>query len=320
MSHTKLSSSDFLSSTISRLFKHSSHYFVGSALSLLPRFISFPIFTRVLPTADYGILSLLMVTLALSVAVGKLGFQHSAVRFYSDYNRTKPGIIGEFLPTLLIGSVVFSSFVAIIYVIILHLGIIPRSIFPENTLYLFIFISLLIPIRCTIDVCANIFRAEQRTKLYNSFTVTMTYVVLALQMFFLFHVITGLYGIFFGMLLSNILGLLFLFLLFYRSSFISLRYFSVTFLKEVLLFGMPMIFVEIGHTLLNGGDRYLIQYYLGPVSLGIYSAGYNVTTYVVDSVVLPFRTACTPIYLDIWSSRGDRATKDFCPLVYAIFS
>ena len=47
-------------------------------------FISFPVFTRILPVAEYGVLNLVTRTLLMVVVITKLGIQHSVVRFYEE--------------------------------------------------------------------------------------------------------------------------------------------------------------------------------------------------------------------------------------------
>lgn len=300
-----------MESIISKFFKQSSHYFSGNALAFIAHFISFPILTRALSTGDYGTMNLLMVTLTLSTAIGKLGLQHSAIRFYSESKEKDVNQLSKYYSTLFFSPILFGIVIALIAVVSFKMKFIPERFVDSSMLSLFVLVSMLVPIRGTLETSMQFLRAEQNTKLFNYFSVALRYGILCLTIFFLFYIVKGLYGFFFGMLLANAIGLIVIYSIIRNSNKLHIKYFSTFFLKECLLFGLPMVFVEIGHTLLSIGDRYLIQYFIGSTALGIYSAGYNLSTYVSEMLVTPFNAASTPLYLSIWSEQGKEATKIF---------
>jgi len=278
---------------------------------MVPRLVSFPILTRALSTGDYGTLSLLMLCLTLTTAIGKLGLQHSAVRFYSEAKKeTGPGE-RQFYSTIFITPLLVGGALAVFLALSLSTDFVVSNWLEASSVGLFTFTCLLIPIRSVLQCSMQIIRAEQRTKLYNVFGIILTYVIMIVSVFLLFYVVKGIKGYVTGMLIGNGVGLLFVFFAIGGRNRIRMKYFSSAFLKEGLYYGLPMVFVELEHTVLSMGDRFLIQYYLGSAALGVYSVGYNLTGYVGDSVVLPFRAASAPIMFDIWSSQGAEETKAF---------
>ena len=78
-------------SGLGKLLMHLKNYSLGSILVTGAGLISFPIFTRLLSTDEYGLLSLIAVTITFLVAIGKLGLQNPIVRFYSDAESEKDG-------------------------------------------------------------------------------------------------------------------------------------------------------------------------------------------------------------------------------------
>jgi len=69
---------------LSRLAAHFSRYSLASLLVTLASIVSFPFLTRIFPVADYGMMSLIGVLVTATAAVGKLGLQQAALRFYSE--------------------------------------------------------------------------------------------------------------------------------------------------------------------------------------------------------------------------------------------
>jgi O-antigen/teichoic acid export membrane protein len=191
------------------------------------------------------------------------------------------------------------------------MGFFPESIINFNMIGIFTLIAFLIPIRALLGLFTQFLRVEQRTKLLNSFNVAFRYVTMTLSLFLLIYFIKGLHGFIFGMILSNILGIAVLYWIISGNFNFTFTAFSPHLLRECIIFGLPLVFTEFGHTLLNLGDRYLIQYYLGLELLGVYSAGYNLTGYIGEAFVFAFRSSATPIYLRIWENDGEKKTNIF---------
>ena len=68
------------SSALKTLAVQASHYSVASLFCVIAGLVTFPLLTRVFPVADYGIMNLVAATLTVSVALGKVGVQHSILR------------------------------------------------------------------------------------------------------------------------------------------------------------------------------------------------------------------------------------------------
>ena len=63
------------------------HYFAGNGLGVLSGLISYPLLTRLLDPAQYGLMGLVSSTLLFSVAMGKIGIGSAGVRFYTQATR-----------------------------------------------------------------------------------------------------------------------------------------------------------------------------------------------------------------------------------------
>jgi hypothetical protein len=71
-----------LGNEFNALFQHSGYYLAGMLGSMAIGLLSFPIFTRALSTAEYGVMDLGQRILLLLTILSKVGLQNAALRFY----------------------------------------------------------------------------------------------------------------------------------------------------------------------------------------------------------------------------------------------
>lgn len=302
-------------SEIKTLMHQSSHYFAGQILIMAAGFISFPILTRIFSVGDYGILGIMTTTVLIATAVAKLGLPGWIVQFYAEFKLNKR--LDSFQSTILISSVVCAATAAILFYL---LGQLFRSkIFEKNIVNLIPIVSMIIFTTCTSDILTSFLRAEQRTKLYNLVAIIRRYGTLTLGIFLAVFIIRGLYGFYFGQVLTGIVVLSFLIFISAKRQKISVRHFSTGVFRDSIRFGLPMVGGEMGHLILNYADRYLVQLYLGSISLGLYTAGYNLSTYVTEMFMYPINYAMTPICMNILVKKGEEETRKFFTSAFRYF-
>ena len=302
-------------SEIKTLLSQSSHYFAGQVIVMISGFISFPILTRIFSVGDYGILGLVTTTIFIATAIGKFGLVSSIIRFYAQFKSDKR--LGTFHTTMFIGSVGCAATIAILFYIVSRFF--QGKVFDEKTVGLMPIVSILIFMTCTIDILTSFLRAAQRTKLYNFVALVRRYGSLLVSIFFILFVVKGIYGFYFGHALWGAVILSFLIYISVKGKRVSDLTFSSKLLGNSIKFGFPLIWAELGYLILNYVDRYLVQMYLGGVSLGIYVAGYNLATYVTEIIMYPINFAMAPIYMDILVNRGEERTKEFFEKTFRYF-
>jgi len=302
-------------SALKTLLKQSSHYFGGRIFIMAAALVSFPILTRIFSVAEYGIMNLIVTTIYVIIAITKLGFPNAIVRFYEEYKAK--GQLTGYYSTVFTGSLVAAATVTVLF--ILSIQLLPRTIIKNSTANLLSFAAILIFTRCMVDILTSFLRAEQRTKLYNILGIIRSYGSLAFSIFLVFFLVKGLYGFFVGQIIASIIMLFIMLIIFRERIKISLSCFSLVDLKQSIKFGFPLIWAEIGHLLLNYADRYLIQLYLGATPLGLYTAGYNLTTHITEAIIYPINYAMTPIYMNILVNKGEQQTKEFFTKLFTYF-
>jgi len=100
-------------------------------------------------------------------------------------------------------------------------------------------------------------------------------------------------------------------LLLFRRGVVKLSEFDRKLFWVALMFGFPMVGYEAAGFILDSGDRILLQHYLGLQAVGYYSAGYNMTSYISDSLIYSVSLALFPIYMRLWVNEGRAPTQAF---------
>jgi len=293
---------------VKTLARQSSHYLVGQVAMMALGFASFPVFTRVLSLADYGTIDLLQRLVLLGTALGKLGVQNAVIRFYEAQAKgegedglrrhVSSAIVGTTLSGLLVGAVL-----SLIFFYSSPAG-------PANYV-MAMFAGLLALLRIQQAIFLNVLRVEERTKLYTITTVgTRLFTLVAIfGLFFLRG--KGLETYFAGTVAVEAVAILALAAWLMRRGLLGWAGMDWTMFKSMVAFGAPLIAFETLTVMMDAGDRFLIRYFLGAESLGLYTAAFALCLYIHDLMMAPLNMALTPLYLRIWQNDGAERTSVF---------
>jgi len=297
-----------------RLLRHTSNYSIGTLLITLASIISFPIFTRTFTVAEYGVLGLVNVTLGFLVGVGKLGLQHSVIRFYAEIEGGKRASNKvEFFSTVLFSMLGIGTVIALLSALLFL--VLPNAWWSHTgAQYLVALAAPLILIRVVDSAMLNLLRAEQKSGLYSLFTVVRKYLGLGLVLLVLFFIARNLYGFFIGTIVSEALAVAFIVAYYARRHVFDVKRVSKPLFVAMLTFGLPLLASELSTLLLSMGGRYIINYQLGPQPLGSYSAAYNFSEYLQGVLTASFAQAVVPMYLRQWEQQGRDKTVAFLQL------
>lgn len=300
---------------ITKAFRHSSFYFISHILVVMGGFISMPLFTRMLTVTEYGLYTSIGVTLYFLLAFSKLGIQQAALRFYSDYKGDKSSKnISTYFSTMILGVAILNIPVNFTVLVISYFVLYRH----EATLSFLIFslIFVIVVMDSIHSVMMQILIAQEKSISYSVISIIKRYGYIVLAFIFSLFFTNKLYGIYWGCLISNGILFLYLFLRWTLQRKISLWNISLSLLKESIKYGFPLIFLEISTIILCMGDRYIIQYYMGVESVGIYSVGYTIADMCQSILAFPLRLAVIPIYLRIWNEEGAEKTKHFLSQIF----
>ncbi len=296
---------------LARLFQHTSNYSIGSVLVMLASIISFPILTRVFSVAEYGTMALVTSTILLLVGVGKLGLQHSVVRYYSEVEAgTRGNTATQFFSTVLFGMITVGLIVTLLSIV--GISLVPTGWLSNGkTKYLIILASPLIFIRVVDSAMINMLRAQQRSGIYSTYLTVRKYLGLGLIFFVLFYVSRTLEAFFISSMAGELIALSVIIFYYARQRIFDVRQFNGPLFVSMLVFGLPLLASEISMLLLNMGGRYIINYQLGPEPLGAFSAAFNFSDYLQGVLTASFAQAVVPMYFRMWEQQGREKTIEF---------
>jgi O-antigen/teichoic acid export membrane protein len=302
-------------SPLKRLLVQASHYGLTSLFTMVAGLITFPVLTRVFSVADYGAMNLVAATLLVSVAAGKMGVQHSILRYHSEIDAGKSRFtLGQLFSTTFFGMSM--SALVVMLGLVLFTQLAPARWLGDARLRpLFAIASVLVIVQVLESALINFLRAEQRTASLMKYQITKKYLGLGFVLVSVLLISRTLTSFYSANLLSEGVALLILALWMFRHSARprpKLAEFSRPLYLELLAFGIPMMIgYEMSGIILAVGDRYIIAGLIGEVPLGLYGAAYNLCQYVQALVIASLGQAIMPIYMQMWDQKGVAETSAF---------
>jgi O-antigen/teichoic acid export membrane protein len=301
-----------------RLLFQSSHYLTALVVNLALGFVSFPIFTRAFSVADYGVIDLVQKILLLLAAFAKLGQQNSALRFYDSSSFSQdPAKARQYYSTLYLGVAALS--IVVILGFAAASPLLPASLIPPSLAGILGFTCALIALRALQSIIWAFLRIEERTVLLNVANVVLrgaSIVAVIVLLPILGASVRTYYAGTVGVELLLIGGLTIPLIV--RGK-LRLGSFDLSLFRTALLFGAPLVIQELAGVILDSGDRFLVQIYLGANPLGFFSVASGLAGYVNTLMMMPLSLAILPIYMRLWNSEGAEKTIHFLSISLDFF-
>jgi O-antigen/teichoic acid export membrane protein len=292
-------------------FRHAWRYSLGGVLGTVASLISFPVLTRLLSVEDYGLMSTVAVALAIVVALGKLGLQKAAVRFYAAASASKlPQDVIRFCGTLVWGMLAIGAVATIVW--LLMLLAVPASWLGEPGMRMLLLLSApLVWVRVGDSAYTNLLYAQEHSGLLTIYNVGKRYAVLLIVIGALLVWAPNARVFFLASLAAEAMALAAIAIAVAQRVSFRPSDVSLPLLRAMVAFGTPMVGAELAWLLLSMGDRYVIHHLLGAASVGVYSASYNMCDVVKLATLAALSAAAVPAYMRTWEENGREATERF---------
>jgi O-antigen/teichoic acid export membrane protein len=263
--------------------------FIGTAqvLTSLGTFFLLPIITKTLGTYDYGLWAQINITVSLISPLALMGISMGFVRFL--YSETEKKIIREAVYSILF----FVTLSGLLASFLLYTLAEPLATFgfkdPAAT-YLIKAGSLLILLNVIESVSLIYFRVFRQIKKFSYLTVFETFG----KLFFILVLLKMGYGLL-GVIAATLLvqGLIFSISLLTIVSQIGFVIPRFTYMKQYLQFSLPMTPNVLIRWVTESSDRYLVTYFLGLTSVGVYSAACSIGN-LIQLFVSPLQLILLP--------------------------
>lgn len=275
---------------------------VAKILVKLRGLLLIPIIVKILSTADYGSWANLMVTIEFIVPVTSVGLILAMHRFIKNepiYQKRE-----SFYSIFLLSSIF--SFIVCFFLFLYSKYF--ASFILGNPLAINIarYGSILAFFWCTSNFVLEFFRSHRHMGTYISLQLFQSFSEITLCIIFLFNGF-HLLGVVLSFLIIRFLSTVISLGLIYRLIGFKIPNFSGV--KKYVLFGLPMVPGTTGMWITKLSDRYMISFFLGASSVGVYHAsavlGMSsvIVTEQIKSVFLP--TVC-----DLWQRNKKKELKN----------
>ncbi len=295
---------------IRSLVKQTSWYFTVHLFGTAIGFFSFPLWTRYFSLEEYGMLSLIGVTLSFVGPISKFGLNRSVLRLYAEFSsgkRERP--IASFYTTMFLGAMALSGMVALLFWAVIYL-LGPARVGGQQMYELFVLSSILLFLGAGPSVFISFLRVEERAKFYAGISISVTTIKLILTVVLVIVLVIGVKGLYLGGIIVQIGMVLLVASLLWRQKKLVLSSFSLALLVEALHFGLPLVPAELANEISNLGDRYVLEIFMGTKAVGIYSVAYSLTSNL-KALLTVMMFALTPMYVRIWEESGRARTESF---------
>jgi O-antigen/teichoic acid export membrane protein len=295
-------------SVLKRVGRQASFYAIAEALSSLTGFISFPIFTRIFTQSQYGIMGLVDSTFKFAGTLAGMGLRPAVVRLWGEFKAGKrEGGTGSLASTML-----SASFLIGILVSLLCFGalLLPERWLPAEAQRLIAMTAAVILFRNLIQMVLSIIQSQEKAGLRSGILLAERYLLMGFPLLFVAAFRWGLTGFFFGILLAE--GIVFVYCLRYALVHLGWRprFLDLPVVRESMLYGLPLLGLNVSGFVTDWGDRYLLAYFRDAAELGLYTAGYNMANYATMFFVPALNSALIPVTMNVWNEEGpDPARK-----------
>lgn len=287
MNYLQKSLQFFKSKELGRTF---SIYTTGKIIGFMLSFLLLPLFTKKLPTVEFGVIGLLwLINPILSRAI-TLGMDVGiTIKFFKQAHQELSSTIYNGLL-----SISFLAFliwcIGCIHIKWIHL-IIDKSVTPQ--VFTLLVLSALFSIYSTL-MCSFL-KDSGKAVSYVVANISISLITVVTTYIFTIYVSASYVSYIGGMALSNcIIGTI---ALGYFLKNYPIRHFrfNLQILKNLLRIGVPVLPSTIGGIILSAGDRYMIKYFIGLEAVAIYTFGYRFAELISQGLFEPFQKAFIPI-------------------------
>lgn len=251
-------------SVYKKLGKNAAIFAVGTFGSKAISFFLLPVFTRVLTQADYGKIDIVTTSLSLLIPIITFNVSEAVFRFTLD-NETieqKKVVLTSAIVIETIGFVFFLFFIPIL------------NCFNISGSLLSVFMILLFT-----DIIWGIskifIRAEQKLKLFvaSDIIYTTTFATVGIVLVAIAKI--GVIGYLISNVIAATVSTVVIFIFGSVGRYIDVLSVNKLEIVKLLKYGLPLILNGLGWWIISASDRYLLTYFLGFDSAGIYAVAHK---------------------------------------------
>ena len=282
------------------LVKNSAIFAIGTFGSKVLQFLIVPLYTYVLTTTEYGQIDLFSTTISLLLPFVTLLIQESIIRFLTAGEITSEEAVSIGL-AMFFCSGALSIIASVIYIFF----------FGSKFVLLFFFCLIL---NSYIAIFQNYLKAYGKISEFMVCGLLNTFLFLIGNVYFLTIAKKGIWGYLYALFFSLVCSAIYISIKGKIFQNFRIKAINRSILKEMLRFSIPLIPNNLMWWIMNAGDKYIINYFLGDAANGVYSISIKLAT-VITTVFSVFMQAWQ---LSAIKESGNDEQANFYSKVYVI--
>lgn len=270
------------------VFGQTAIYSLGNISTKLVGFVLLPLYTGYLTTAEYGILALLEVVNQILIAIFTLNLPTAMLRWCAETEEEteeKSIIFTVYISLLLIAVALFvAGYFAAGSISELLFG---NAEYSDYIKVMFLASALNVANRHPL----NLLRHRQKAGMYAAINVLKLSIILLLNIYFVAYERMGVMGVVVSLAIGEAFLSLATVVFIFRNFIFRLK---IKILKEMLNYGVPLVFAALSSIALTFSDRFILQHYFGESEVGVYSLGYKIAAVINMFLIQSFSLGYLP--------------------------
>lgn len=279
-----------------KLFKKFMEFGIGSILTLLIGFISSPIITRLISPNENGKFSMFTTVGNLILMISFLGLDQSYVRFFYDENEENRG---KLIKSCMVIPIIVS--IAIIGVLLIFYKNISYFIIGEQSFLLIVILGIFLILSIVLRFATLQIRMQQKAKTYSLVNIIQKLFNLGsvILLFYIFN--NSYYTLVIASVISIFVACITAIIVEKKVWFETAKNVQIkTTKKDLLRYGIPLIFSMAITWVFQSTDRIVIKYFSGYSDLGLYNGAMTIIA-LLTAVQGTFTTFWTPVAFEKYS-------------------
>jgi O-antigen/teichoic acid export membrane protein len=284
--------------------KDALRYVPAKVVPALVNFIGLLVFTHIFSPEDYGNYFLVLTTVTVMNIVGSGWVTNSVLRFYPEF-QLKDKLAGLFT------SMVFSFVVCNVAIALLYLSglfvfqsYLPEKLLPFMWLGIFAYLAW-----SAYGMLLHFLRASLQASAFSKYEIISSGGKFAIAVALVVFLKIGAISLLWGMLLINLILLIFISKRLSLLKKIKGQFFSAKISLDFFKYGFPLGLSSLSAWLLILSDRYILQYFKTAKEVGIYSVSFSVVDRSLGLLYSILMLAAYPIIILTWEQKGKAITQ-----------
>ncbi|HOG75060.1 MAG TPA: oligosaccharide flippase family protein [Candidatus Marinimicrobia bacterium] len=288
-----------MTSSIRSLTKQTLIYGVGTILARLVTFLLLPLYTNILPAAEYGLASLVFAFNGFMIIIFNYGLDSAMMRYYGE--STEPAVRKRLLSTSI--WLTISTSLILSGLIYGYSGFLGRVLLGDAARgELLRYSAGILFFDAIAHVPFALLRLEEQPIRFMSIRLLNVIMMFGLNIYFVAHLQRGVAGIFQSNLITSAVTTTILFILIIPR--LSLQ-FSGESARNLILFGLPFIPAGLATVCMEMLNRYILEHLMGLEAVGVFSAGFKLGIFML-LLTNAFYYAWQPFFLKAGPQESSR--------------